>query len=435
MAVKAAVFPSDWRRYLDPGTELEVYRLTDPAYSSALPAYYNHAVARNRRFLLYSCDRTGARQAFSMDLNNGQTRQLTQAEDLDGASLSLLPNNLSFCYFAGPRLCLANLATLAERIVYTVPDAFERTAGMSLTPDGTAALFVERQGSLHRIRMAPLSGGEAHTVVEASFEISDPLMRPQHGQILYRQSDAALWVVDAVGQPARQLKLAPGRVGPANWSPNGASVLYLNFPADRTQLNAVREYSPDAGAGADQLVAKTSQYVHFGFNRDTSVFVGASRNAASPSVLIMLRINGRELTICEHRASHPESVAPIFSPDAQSIFFQSDRDGKPAIYCVHVERLVERIEEPGPVGYDESVISQQGRADDALLRCWVETWRRAGGELERLRRTELESMDAREAIRQIFGVRSPAIPPPSPTSGLVEQQAWFARVRPVRRQP
>jgi oligogalacturonide lyase len=62
----------------------------------------------------------------------------------------------------------------------------------------------------------------------------------------------------------------------------------------------------------------------------------------------MLRINGRELTICEHRASHPESVAPIFSPDAQRLFFQSDRDGKPSIYCVHMERLVERIEEPGP---------------------------------------------------------------------------------------
>jgi oligogalacturonide lyase len=171
-------------------------------------------------------------------------------------------------------------------------------------------------------------------------------MRPQRRQILYRQGDAALWLVDSAGKPNRQLKLAPGRVGPANWAPDGNTVLYLSFPADRTQLNAVREYAPDTDT--DKLVAKTSQYVHFGFNRDTSVFVGASRNAASPAVLIMLRINGRELTICDHRASHPESVAPIFSPDAQRLFFQSDRDGKQAIYCVHMERLVERIEEPGP---------------------------------------------------------------------------------------
>jgi oligogalacturonide lyase len=74
------------------------------------------------------------------------------------------------------------------------------------------------------------------------------------------------------------------------------------------------------------------------------VFVGASRSLASPVVVILLRINGRELTLCEHKASHPETVAPIFAPDAQRIYFQSDRDGKPAIYFVPVDRLVEKIE-------------------------------------------------------------------------------------------
>jgi hypothetical protein len=66
---------------------------------------------------------------------------------------------------------------------------------------------------------------------------------------------------------------------------------------------------------------------------------------------------------------------------------------------------------------------------DALLRRWVEAWRRAGKELENLRRTEIQSIDSREAIRQIFpsdGIPDPAAPP---TSGLVEQQAWFARIR------
>ena len=72
--------------------------------------------------------------------------------------------------------------------------------------------------------------------------------------------------------------------------------------------------------------------------------VGASRNAASPTILIMLRSVRRELTLCEHRASHPDQVSPMFSPDAQRIYLQSDRHGKPAIYSLHVERLVERID-------------------------------------------------------------------------------------------
>ena len=74
-------------------------------------------------------------------------------------------------------------------------------------------------------------------------------------------------------------------------------------------------------------------------------------------------------------------------------------------------------------------MSQQDSLDDALRRRWVETWRRAGEELALLRRIELESVDTRVAVRQIFGADGPALPAPSSTSGLVEQQAWFARIQ------
>ena len=65
-----------------------------------------------------------------------------------------------------------------------------------------------------------------------------------------------------------------------------------------------------------------------------------------------------------------------------------------------------------------------------LMRSWVDTWRRAGHELDEVRRREIEATDTREAIRQLFG-SSAAFPhlPPRTTSGLVEQQAWFARLR------
>jgi hypothetical protein len=73
-------------------------------------------------------------------------------------------------------------------------------------------------------------------------------------------------------------------------------------------------------------------------------------------------------------------------------------------------------------------MSQQASPDDNFRRRWVETWRRAGEEMEVLRRTEIESVDTQEAVRQIFGSDGPTVPAASPTSGLVEQQAWFARI-------
>ena len=39
------------------------------------------------------------------------------------------------------------------------------------------------------------------------------------------------------------------------------------------------------------------------------------------------------------------SVAPVFSPDSQRIYFQSDRDGKRAIYMVRVDKFVEKTDQ------------------------------------------------------------------------------------------
>ncbi len=342
---KGNSFPSEWHRYPDPTTELEVFRLTDPQFTSTLPAYYNRAIARNSGSLLYCCDRDGSPQAFRMDLKAGTTRQLTDTENLDGESLTLTPDNRSFCYFAGRKLCITNLATLRERALYEVPEGWERCPGMSVGPDGTHATFAESKGEGSRLRMVSLIQGLPRTVTEARFAMSDPQPRPMRAQILYRQADQALWLVNADGTQAHVLKLADGRVGPAQWSPDGRTVLYLNFPADPKQLNTIREETPDSNT--DKLVAKTSQFAHFGFNHDASVFVGASRNAASPTVLILLRMTRRELTLCEHKASRLEMTAPRFSPDSQRVYFTSDRDGKPAIYCMHVEKLVEKTDIEG----------------------------------------------------------------------------------------
>jgi len=149
-------------------------------------------------------------------------------------------------------------------------------------------------------------------------------------------------MVNSDGTQKRQVKLAAGKIGPANWAADGKSLLYLSIPADPMQITTIRECAPDTNS--DSLVAKTSQYAHFGFNQPTTVFVGACRSAASPTVLIMLRSTHRELTLCEHKASDPKMTGPRFSPDSQRMYFESDRDGKPAIYDMHMERFLEKTE-------------------------------------------------------------------------------------------
>jgi len=69
---------------------------------------------------------------------------------------------------------------------------------------------------------------------------------------------------------------------------------------------------------------------------------------------------------------------------------------------------------------------------DAELKRWAETWDRAGRELARIRRRWLQAMtddDVRRAIADLFSDGMPADLPPRMTSGLVEQQRLFARLR------
>ena len=340
---KGKNFPSEWKRYRDPATEFDVTRLTDPAFSSHLPAYYNRALSRRHGFLLFSSDRAGSNQAFRMDLKTGECRQLTQAHDLDTDSLALLPDDRAFSFFDGTSLRQGNLATLRDRELYRIPEGWMRGPGASVTGDGMSALFFEASPKASRLRLVGVAKGSAATVVEAPFPGSHPVARPRRAQVLYRQADQALWLVNFDGRQNRKLKTAPdGTIGTAFWAPNGRTVLYLHIPTDTTKLVAIRECTPDENS--DKQVATTSQFASLGCNGDASVFVGASRNRNSPHILILLRVARRELTLCEHRSSDPFAVHPIFSPDSQRIYFQSDRDGKPAIYRVQVERFVEETD-------------------------------------------------------------------------------------------
>jgi len=334
---KLPSFPSEARHYSDPSTDLDVYRLTDPAYSSTLPAYYGRAIPRNGAYLLFASGRTGSPQPFRLDLKTGETRQLAETRDLASGALTLTPDDRGFCYGAGRSLFLSVFGR-KEREIHRVADGWEPGRGMAVGSGGAAMVETGPGGS--RLLLVPLAGGLARTVVESAEAIADPRPRPSHaGEMLYAAGNQGLWLAGREAHPPRRLKLAAGSARAAIWAPDGRSLLYLVYPEDPSQLHAIREHWPDTGA--DKLVSKTSQFASFAANRDTSVFAGASANHASPHVLLLLRATGNERTLCEHRSSDPAAVCLIFSPDSQRLYFESDREGKPAIYSMHLDKLVE----------------------------------------------------------------------------------------------
>ncbi len=333
--------PSERFRYLDPATEFVVERLTDPAHASFLPSPLARAVARRGGFLLYSSDRSGAFQVYRMDERTGESEQLTEAAALDPASLMLLPDERSFCYLDGPFLYRVSLSNLKARAIYRMPEGFKLQGFPALSRDGRDVVLVESQPGRSALRLVRTGSGSAVTLLERSGLMEDPVPRPRRDEILYRY-DGGLWCTGRRGRPNFQLATPPGFVRAAFWSPDGEAIIYLHQPAEPGKLTAIREYALETHA--DRLLAQTSQFASFSYNGDASVFVGASANVASPHILLLLRSTRREFTLCEHGARNAAGVHPRFSPDSRRVYFQSDRDGRPSIYQITVERLVEPTE-------------------------------------------------------------------------------------------
>jgi hypothetical protein len=235
------------------------------------------------------------------------------------------------------------LSGLRPREVYRVGEGFEKGAGSSVAEDGQYAAVVEKSETRHRLQLIHMTNGASTTLVESEDEIRDPVQRPRRASVLYRRGEGT-WLVNFDAQQNRRLRLAEGETGPVLWAPDGRSILYLNYPADPHKLHNLREYLPDSNE--ERKLADTTQFVAFGCNGDTSVFVGASGSKASPHVLLLARAVKREFTLAEHHASDPRMVAPIFSANSQRVFFASDRHGQPAIYAMAVDKLVEVTETP-----------------------------------------------------------------------------------------
>jgi hypothetical protein len=65
-----------------------------------------------------------------------------------------------------------------------------------------------------------------------------------------------------------------------------------------------------------------------------------------------------------------------------------------------------------------------------LVRRRAEIWRRAEPELRAVRIRDAAAIGVPEAIRQLFtGMEHLLLLPSPPTSGLIEQQVWFSRIR------
>lgn len=335
---KARPLPSvgEFVRFIDPTTENVVVRLTSLASNSILPSSPNRFVSVKDRILVFSSDRQGKPMPYQMDLRTGVARHIAETADLDPSSLTLVERKQLVYFRDGDTLVEAELVSKKPREPRTVLTGIE-----AFCPDASGfGFYVIRQGKLEQV-----SGKETVPIADNA---SPPcIARPNGRGCLFQRQIYAdsreLWYAPAPDSGSQPVLVTSGRISDPVWSNGGDSILFLrNLPKADVLLSEIHEIGIEKPA--EQCVASTSQFASFSPNEDGSVFVGASRSKAQPNIILLLRDVQREMTLCEHRASRPATVRPSFSSDSRRVYFQSDHQGKSAIYSVNVELLVEPTE-------------------------------------------------------------------------------------------
>jgi hypothetical protein len=66
-----------------------------------------------------------------------------------------------------------------------------------------------------------------------------------------------------------------------------------------------------------------------------------------------------------------------------------------------------------------------------MMRRWVEIWKQAGPELEAIRREEIAAADNYKVVDLLEDAFNAALATrtPEPTSGMIEMQEWFGKLR------
>lgn len=320
-------------RFIDPVTESVVVRLTSLASNSFLPSSPNRFISSKDRVLVFSSDRQGKLMPYEVDLRAGVSRHINETARLDPDSLNLLEKRRVICFRDGDNLIESELGSRRAKTVLTGVQAF--------CPDVTGSgFYVIRAGKLEQV-----SGKES---VPLADKASGPCQARPNGKgcLFERRTSEDLrefWYAPAPESASEPVQLASGRISNPFWSNSGDSLIFLrDVSKGGVLLSEIHEIYVDKPV--ETCIAPTSQFAAFSPNEDGSVFVGASRSRAQPTIILLLREPHREMTLCEHRASHPDKVRPTFSPDSRRVYFQSDRQGKSAIYSVNVELLVEPTE-------------------------------------------------------------------------------------------
>jgi oligogalacturonide lyase len=348
-------------------------RLTDVKVLFHFPHYHHRFLASNNRSLILGGEADGTRQIHYYDLRRNRITQLTGGEGTFPHSATMDDAEKELFYLQGDGLNRTSLNGRGQRQVFRCPGGWRFTGHMSISEGAQTAAVVEIREDDYRddpteqvaaspqcrIRVVDLASGKDRLAVTQRAWLTHPQFRPGRRELLYTQEAGAELGAQAYRSSIDEKNAKPlrpadgGRVERAYWATGGGEARFVHFPDESLRGATIRSVVPETGA--ERRIARCSAFGWLQENVDGSAYVGASKRPSGPNIYVLFPSLDREITLCEHGATRkPYPIAgtdrldyfcaspeTVFSHDSQWVYFNSDREGQPAVYRMKVEDLVE----------------------------------------------------------------------------------------------
>lgn len=369
---KGDIYKNKIFKYNDEYTGKQVFRLTSPEYLSHHPYFYNKMFTNDSKNLIYASNMDGNRNYYKLNINTGESLQLTEGENVKDYCANLSHDDLYLFITRKETLIRLNLDSLDEEIIYE-NDSDVIGTGIGYSSDSRYVIKTQMKKSDYvppkvghtnlqeqwekkpecRIVMIDVENKKSKVIYEEKTWLGHPQIRPGDNSTimfchegLWEKVDARIWLINADGTNLRCAKPRVGeeKIGHEFWLHDGSRIAYLFCSNDSitgsyfTDNDLITFLDPDTLK--EEIISKCPAFCHFITSPDNKMIVGDSRSKEAAFVYI-IDVESKELKkLCFHGTSWKHTygssqdahVHPAFSPDQTMVVFTSDKDGLPCVY-------------------------------------------------------------------------------------------------------
>jgi len=384
-------FKEPLARFKDPVTGQPIIRVGDLSVHCHHPYFYFRMFTPDSKRLLYVSHRDGTPNACLVDLESGESVQLTGSSAMDGFLLSLSNDGKSLFFTENGALKKVDVESLEERTVYQLKAPYDGSPVYpGFSSDFKKALVcqmhkddVVKVGSgwdsfepqckakpRCRLALADLESGEERIILEEKLWLGHPQIHPTDPNLLMychegpaKLLDCRIWTINADGSGKKAIRIAKrekeggGDTGECvtheYFTPDGKDIVcayYTGRPGEKGHVLSL------ALPSLEITDIGPFHYSHMCHSPDCRYMVGdesMEKSKATNCVCLFDVAKRQAKPLCLHGSSfmprgrstqdaHPH---PAFSPNGKLVAFSSDRetspDGNCAVYVASTEGLMD----------------------------------------------------------------------------------------------